>query len=187
MKKVAVVTGSAKGLGAAIALALSKKEYILVVHYRKSKREAEGVLQKIRKTSPASMVVSGDLADEKQVERMFEKIFGKFNRLDLLVNNVGNFVLKKFGQTTNAEFRDLIESNVYSTFYCSRAVLPSMRRQKFGQIINIGVVGAERFTFRAKSIPYFWAKSGVYVLMKAMAHEEAKNGIRVNMISPASL
>ena len=187
MNKVVVVTGSAKGLGRAIALSLSDSGYTLAIHYRKSKEEAEEVLKLIKKSSPNSILVSGDLTREDEVKKVFGKVFKKFSRVDLLVNNVGNFLYKNFKDTTAAEFEDIVESNIYSTFFCSRSVLPAMRRQKFGHIINIGTVGVDTLTVREKSTPYFMAKNALYFLTKAMAWEEAKNGIHVNMISPASL
>ena len=187
MQKMAVVTGSAKGLGRAIALALASCEYTLVVHYHTSYQEAKKVLGQVRVQAPKSIMVAADLKNEAEVKKMFELVIKKFRRIDLLVNNVGNFINKKFGQTSNSEFVDLVESNIYSTLFASRAVLPTMRRQKSGHIINIGAVGAERIQLTEKSTPYFLAKNGIYVLTKAMAHEEAKNGIHINMISPASL
>lgn len=187
MRKVAVVTGAAKGLGKAIVLELCNRGYTAVIHYNKSREEALKVLGLVKKKSPRSIAVSADLKDEKQVGSVFAEVFKNFGGVDLLVNNVGNFLYKKFSQTTNEEFRDIIESNSYSTLFASRAVLPVMRKQKSGQIINIGAVGAERIQLLKKSTPYFLAKNGVYVITKIMAHEEAKYGIRINMISPASL
>ena len=187
MEKVAVVTGSAKGLGRTLALALTGEGYTLVIHYRKSKSEAQRVLAKVKKQSSKSIIVEADLTYEAQVARMFSKVFKTFGRVDLLVNNVGSFLYEKFSQMETREFKDLIESNIYPTLFCSRAVLPYMRRAKSGQIINIGVVGADRLNLLEKSAPYFFAKHGVYMLTKMMAHEEGRFGIRVNMISPASL
>ena len=187
MQKVAVITGSAKGLGKAIALSLVDDGFTLVVHYRKSGSGAEKVQNLARKKSPKSILVSGDLTDEQQVETVFGQIYKKLGRVDLLVNNVGNFLYKEFSKTTNSEFRDIIESNIYSALFCSRAVLPQMRKQKSGHIINIGAAGADEIQILEKSTPYYMAKTALYSLTKIMALEEAKHGIHVNMISPASL
>ena len=186
-KKVAVVTGSAKGLGSAITLALAQEGFTVVVHYLKSRQDAELVLGQVTKKSPESILVSGDIRDERAVDKIFAEIFKKFSKVDLLVNNVGNFIYKRFSKTTIDEFKDIVESNVYSTFFCSRAVLPAMRKRKFGHIINIGTVGVDSLTVREKATPYFMAKNALYFVTKAMAWEEAKNGIHINMISPASL
>ncbi|MEX2027986.1 MAG: SDR family oxidoreductase [Candidatus Curtissbacteria bacterium] len=185
--KVAIVTGSAKGLGREMALALAREGYILVLHYLHSKDEASEALAQIRKVSPKSIIVSGDVTNEDDVQKIVENVEKEFGQVDLLVNNVGNFLFKEFGKTTSAEFRDMIESNIYSTLFVSRAVLPIMRKQKSGQIINVGAVGAERLVVREKSTPYFLGKTGVYVLTKVMAAEEASNGVRINMVSPASM
>lgn len=187
MEKVAVITGAAKGLGRKIALFLASEGYYVVVHYKSSQKEAEATLKKIKRVSPKSISLGCDLKSEAEVSTAFSKILGKFRRVDVLINNVGNFLYKKLSETSNEEFRDILESSLYSTLYCSRAVLPIMRKQKSGLIINIGAVGAERFVFRERVIPYFMAKNALYFLTKAMAWEEAKNGIHINMISPASM
>src|SRR3990167_7286808 len=95
MEKVAVVTGSAKGLGKSIALTLADRGYTLVIHYRKSRSEAQEVLGKIKKRSPRSILVNADLSWKSEVKKMFAKIFAKLKRVDLLVNNVGGFLYKK--------------------------------------------------------------------------------------------
>jgi NAD(P)-dependent dehydrogenase (short-subunit alcohol dehydrogenase family) len=187
MQKVAVVTGSAKGLGKSIALALAKKGFCIVVHYKSSKKDAMDVLGAVKKLSPNSIAVQANMKDEAETEKAFGEIVSHFGRIDLLVNNVGDFLFKEFGKTSNEEFKNVLESNIYSTLFASRAVLPVMRRQKNGNIINLGSVGAERITLRLKSASYFIAKNAVYALTKVMAHEEAKNGIRINMISPSSM
>ena len=187
MKKAAVVTGSAKGLGKAIAFSLVEDGFTVVIHFRKSKSDAEKILNLVRKKSPKSIIAFGDLTDEKQVRSMFLQVYKRFGKVDILVNNVGNFLYKEFSKTTNSEFRDIFESNLYSAFLCSRAVVLNMRKQKSGHIINIGSVGAETMTVTEKSTPYFMAKNALYSLTKIMAREEARYGIHVNMISPASL
>ncbi|MDO8260693.1 MAG: SDR family oxidoreductase, partial [Candidatus Magasanikbacteria bacterium] len=161
--------------------------YLVIVHFNKSKDEAKKLLGQIQVDSPGSSIISADLTSEDAVGLMFKTISEEYKSVDLLVNNVGNFLFKPFAKTTNGEFRDLLETNIYSTLYCSREALNMMRKQKSGHIINIGAVGAERLIIRENSMPYFLGKTGVYVLTKTMAWEEAKNGVHINMISPASL
>lgn len=185
--KVAVVTGSAKGLGLDVAEMLAKEGYTIVLHYHHSADDAKKALAEIQKISPGSIMVQADVTSETDVEKMVGEVEKKLGRIDLLVNNVGNFLFKEFTKTTNAEFRDMIESNLYSTLYMSRAVLPFMRKQKSGLIVNLGAVGCERLVIRENSTPYFLGKTGVYVLTKVMAAQEARNGVRINMVSPASM
>lgn len=185
--KVALVTGSAKGLGLDVAKALAKDGYTIVIHYYHSADDAKKALAEIQKVSPKPIMVKADVTNEADVAKMIGEVEKRLGRIDLLVNNVGNFIFKEFAKTTNAEFRDMIESNLYSTLYMSRAVLPLMRKQKSGTVINIGAVGCERLVIREMSTPYFLGKTGVYVLTKVLAAGEAKYGIRINMISPGSM
>jgi len=185
--KVAVVTGASKGFGADICRALIKEDYTPVVHYHTSKQEAEDLVEELKKDAPDSFAISADMVDEPAVFDMIKEVEQELGRIDLLVNNVGNFVFKPFAKTSNAEFRDMIESNLYATLYASRAVLPGMRRQKSGNIINLGAVGCERLIIRENSTPYYLGKTAVYTLTKVMAHEEAGAGVRINMVSPASM
>lgn len=185
--KVALVTGSAKGLGSAIALYLAQNGFTVVINYNKSGQQAQKLLEQVQKVSPQSIAVAADVLKEKDVDTLQKRIGKQFGKLDLLVNNVGNFLYKPFSKTTNEQFRDMLESNIYSTLYTTRAFLPLMQKQKSANIINIGAVGCERLVLRENSTPYFLGKTGVYVLTKAFAHEQARYGIRVNMISPGSM
>jgi len=129
VQKVVVVTGSAKGLGKAMAIALSKDGFTVAVHYNRSRKEAEEVLAKIKHKSPKSILVEGNLTDENQVLSAFNKITKSLGRVDLLVNNVGSFIYKKFAETTVAEFKETVETNIYSSYFCSQLALKLMRKQ----------------------------------------------------------
>ena len=115
---------------------------------------------------------------------MFSFVKKKFRRVDILVNNVGNFYFGPFAKMTASQFREVIESNIHGTLYCSRAALKIMRKQKSGNIINIGCAGCEKIIIREKTAIYYLAKNGVYMLTKLMAKEATRNGIMINMVSP---
>lgn len=187
MRKVAVVTGAARGLGRQIAISLAKKGFDIALHYHKSEKQARDLSTQIEKLNVRCLPLSANLTLEDEVLDFARDVIASYGKVDLLVNNVGNFVYKKFAQTTNAEFKELLESNIYSMLFTSRAFLPYMRKARSGEIVNIGAVGCERIQLTEKSSAYFLAKTGVYVITKIMANEEAKYGVRVNMISPASL
>lgn len=182
-----VVTGAAKGLGRDVALFFAKEGYSVIAHYNKSRKEAQSLLLELKKYSDNSTIIQADLKNEKAVFGAFKDIYKKYKSIDVLVNNVGNFLYKKLKDTTNSEFRDVYESNVYSALFCTREVLPRMRRKKEGHIINVGVSGVDRAVLSDKVIPYFMAKNNLYVLTKAMAREEARHGIHINMVSPTSM
>ncbi|HIK00997.1 TPA: SDR family oxidoreductase [archaeon] len=187
IEKVAVITGSNRGLGRAVAIELAKRGAILVLNYRKSKKAADKAFAEIKRHSPKSILIKANVSSEKDVKRMFSYVFKRFHRVDILINNVGNFLFKKISQHSHSEFRGVIESNLYGTFLCSKSVLEKMRARKYGKIINIGCAGCDRITIREHTTPYYIAKTGVYMLTKAMAAEEAKYKININMVSPGIL
>lgn len=184
--KIALVTGSAKNLGCFIATDLAKQGTKVAIHYRSSKKEAESTLKEVKKYSDGIMV-KADLTNKTQVTSMVRFIEVNLGPVDILINLIGTFIYKPITDTSFEEFKDVIESNLYSTFLCSKEVLPAMVKQKWGRIINFGNVGAENILIREKTTPYMIAKTGVIMLTKVMASEYAKYGITVNSISPGIL
>jgi len=190
MAKTVLVTGSAKGLGRFLAVELAKKGFNVIVHYYKSEKEAQEVVKDINKMNKEfeSFAVQADLRDEKQVKEMFSFINEKAD-VDILINNVGNFFYKNINELTEEEFKDVIENNLYSVFFCCRNALPSMRKKKFGRIINLGCIGCDQLTIRKNTTPYYIAKTGVLMLSRnlAMEEKEKESGVTVNVISPGVL
>ncbi|MBI5452470.1 SDR family oxidoreductase [Candidatus Gottesmanbacteria bacterium] len=184
--KIALVTGSAKNLGRAIAIDLARQGTKVAVHYNRSEKEARQTLKEVKKYSDG-IVVKADLTNPNDIASMIRFIKAKLNTIDILVNLVGNFIFEPITSTTFEKFKDVIESNLYSTFLCSQAVLPNMKKKRWGRIINFGCVGAESLTVREKTTPYYIGKTGVVMLTKVLAYEYAKYGITVNSISPGIL
>src|SRR3989344_1410632 len=124
--KVALVTGSAKRTGKAIALALAKNGADVVVHYNKSKKEASETAECIRKLGRNSISVKADLRNIKEVNAMFKTVVKKFKKIDILINNVGNFIFKDIGKLSSDEWHFLLDTTLNSTYHCCMAVLPYM-------------------------------------------------------------
>lgn len=184
--KIALVTGSAKNLGRAIAVELAKQDIKVAIHYHTNEKKAQQTLKEIRRYSNGVMV-KADLINQKDAVTMFRYIVTKLGNVDILINLVGNFIFEPITTTTFEKFKDVIKSNLYSTFLCCQAVLPHMKKGGWGRIINFGCVGAESITIREKTTPYYIAKTGVIMLTKVLAYEYAKYGITINSISPGIL
>jgi len=182
--KVALVTGSSRGIGKTIALKLAEAGASLGINYKSNTWAADEVVESIKKMEHKAISVQCDVSNFADVEEMVKKVLSEFGRIDILVNNVGPFLYKSIYDTTIQEWHQIINSNLNSTFYCCKAVVPIMRKQKSGNIINIGAPNAERTQGYLKNCPYATAKTGVVVLSKSLAREEAKNGIRVNVVNP---
>lgn len=184
--KIVLVTGSSKNLGRAITLNLAKQGFTIALAYLNSQKEAQQTLAKINRVSRGE-IFPADLKDNRQVKNLIKQINIKLGSVDILINLIGNFIYTPINNTSFDKFKDVIESNLYSTFLCCQAVLPQMRKRKYGRIINFGCVGAESLTVRKNTTPYYIAKSGVIMLTKVLAYEYAKYNITVNSISPGIL
>lgn len=181
--KVVVITGVAHGLGRALALSVHKQGATVVGHYKNSQTEAEGLQKELARLS----LYQADLRDPAQTKKMFAKILADHGRVDILINNVGNFIYKPFEETSGEDLRDVVDTNLYASMDCAEQVLPGMKERKSGQIINLGCAGADRVVIRELTTPYYIAKTGVIMLTKIMARTYAPYGIRINAISPGIL
>ena len=175
--KTALVTGSAKRNGRAIALWLAQQGVKVAIHYMNSRDEALEVAKQA-----GGPCVQGDLRDAAQAARVVGETVDGLGGLDLLVNNVGNYLRKDLFELTPEEWRDQLESNLYSTYFCMHACVPLMRKAGFGRVVNVGYAGGERPTFNRLTVPYHIAKTGVGTLTRSAAAAVAKQGITVNTI-----
>jgi 3-oxoacyl-[acyl-carrier protein] reductase len=182
--KVALVTGSSRGIGKIIALKLAEAKASVVINYKSNSWAADEVLESIKKMRRKAISIQCDVSNFADVGEMVKRVINEFGKIDILVNNVGPFLYKSIYDTTIQEWHQIINSNLNSTFYCCKAVVPIMRKQKSGNIVNIGAPNAERTQGYLRNCPYATAKTGVVVLSKSLAKEEAKNGVRVNVINP---
>ena len=182
--KTALVTGAARGIGRATALALAGEGFDVAVHCLRSRDAAEDTAHLARELGVRATVVRADLTDSQQAARIVREAHAAFGGLGVLVNNVGNYVQKPWLDTTPQEWRDMLDSNLSATFYTCRAAVPLLREAGWGRIVNFGYAGAQQLLGRSGIVPYAAAKSGVIVLTKAIARTEAGRGISANVVSP---
>lgn len=182
--KVALVTGSSKRIGKEIAIALAKNGADVIVHYNKSKKEAEAVRKNIESLGNKSIAIKADLRNLKETKAMFKAIIRKFRKIDILVNNVGNFIFKDIDGYSAEEWHYLIDTTLNITYHCCKFAIPYMRKQKFGSIINIADSLADKIQAAPKLTPYIIGKTGVLILTQTLAVTEARYNINVNAISP---
>jgi 3-oxoacyl-[acyl-carrier protein] reductase len=182
--KVALVTGSSRGIGRAIALKLAEKGCSVGINYLSKDWAAEKVVKSIEKMGQKATSFQCDVSNFADAEEMIKKAKLEFGRIDILVNNVGPFLYKTIWDTTVEEWHQILNSNLNSVFYCCKAVLPIMREQRSGVIINIGGPNSERTQGYLRTCAYAVAKTGLVVFSKSLAKEEAGHGIRVNVVNP---
>ena len=181
MNKTVLVTGGAKGIGAAICRAFAEKGYNVAINYNSSAKEAEE-LKKELSSFAVTKTFKADISDSSEVEEMFEKINSAFGGVDILVNNAGIASQALFTDITDEMWQKMISVNLSGAFYCCRAALKNMINKKSGKIINIasmwGEVGA------STEVHYSASKAGLIGLTKALAKEVGLSGITVNAVSP---
>jgi NAD(P)-dependent dehydrogenase (short-subunit alcohol dehydrogenase family) len=126
--------------------------------------------------------VWGDLRDAEQAARVVTEAATAMGGLDLLVNNVGNYLRKDLFELTPDEWRDQLESNLNTAYFCMRTAVPLMLKAGFGRVVNIGYAAGERATYNRLTVPYHIAKTGIATLTRSAAAAVAKQGITVNTI-----
>ena len=183
-KPTALVTGANAGIGRAVALALGEAGYAVLVNYRGQEQVAEATAKRIRQKGGEACIVQADVTDPAEVEMMFAFVKEQFGRLDVLVNNVGDYLRKDVGKLTPTDVRRMTESNYYSVVECSLRAARLMRRQRSGRIINLGYVYAERMQANPAVAAYFSAKQAMMSFSLSLAKHLARYKVTVNIVSP---
>lgn len=179
--KVAIVTGAGRGIGRAVALALGKNGAAVVTAAR-TQTQIEAVSQEIIQTGGKSMAVACDLADEGQIEALFETAREQFGRLDFQVNNAAIGLYGQLAEFPSADLDRLLAVNVRGTYLCCQQAMRMMIPQQSGYIINISsVVGFKGY---GNQSAYTASKHAVTGMTKALAVEAQPHNIRVSVIDP---
>ena len=180
--KGALVTGASKGIGRAIALRLAEMGVKVAVNYNTSADAAEEVVTTIKSLGGEALTVHADVGKLDEVRAMVDIVHKAWGNVDILVNNAGIIHDGLMVRMTDEAWDEVIDTNLNGTFYCTRAVLRNMLRQRWGRIINIGSVVGIRGN--AGQVNYAASKAGIIGFTKAMAKEVANRNITVNVVAP---
>jgi NAD(P)-dependent dehydrogenase (short-subunit alcohol dehydrogenase family) len=180
---VALVTGAAKRIGRAVALRLAMEGADVVVHYNRSKAEADEAVTEISALRRNSVAVQADLCSLAQIKRMFQQIAEQFGKLDILVNSAANFLPARLDDTTEKMWDTALDTNLKAPFFCAQAAAP-MLKQSHGVIVNFADIGG--LLPWPGYIPHCVSKAGVIMLTKCLAKALAPD-VRVNAIAPGTI
>ena len=178
----ALVTGASKGIGKAIALRLAEMGVKVAVNYNTSSAAAEDVVKAIQEQGVESFSIQADVSKPDQVAAMVEKVSEAWGNIDILVNNAGIIDDGLLVRMSDEAWDRVIGTNLNGTFYCTRAVIRSMMRQRWGRVINIGSVVGIRGN--AGQVNYSASKAGIMGFTKSLAKEIATRNVTVNTVTP---
>lgn len=180
--KIAVVTGSSKGIGAAIALGFAGAGADIAVNYNRDQAGAEEIVRRIGELGRKAIAYRADVSAAGEVEGMMESIIRDFGRIDILVNNAGITRDTLLVRMKEEDWDRVIDTNLKSMFLCTKVVAKAMMKQRSGKIINItSVIGLIGNPGQAN---YAAAKAGVIGFTQTVAKELGSRGIHVNAIAP---
>ena len=183
--RVAIVTGSARNIGRAIALEFAREGAAVVVNTRGSIDQAEAVVKEIEQMGGRAVFKPADVMDPTAVNSLIDTAIQAFGRLDILVNNAAVRPERAFAEMSYAEWRQVLGIVLDGSFLCAQAALPHMMKSGQGTIINFG--GLTAHTGTTKRAHVITAKTGIIGLTRAMAHDLAPHGITVNCVVPGML
>ena len=181
--RIALVTGGSRGIGRAICLALAAAGADVAVNYRRQEAAAEAVCAQIRKTGRRALKIAADVTAEEDVGRLVASVEETLGPIAILVNNAGIAEAVRLEELTVAIWEKTIAANLTSVFRVAQAVVPGMRRQRWGRIINISSTAAQ--TGGIIGPHYAASKAGIHGLTHAYASLLVRDGITANVIAPA--
>lgn len=181
--RVALVTGGSRGIGAAIAISLAEAGASVAVNYREKQVDAQSVVDALRGLGAKAAAVRADVSKAAEVTGMIDAVGRDLGPVDILVNNAGVGLVRGVDDLTEADFDLTIAVNLKSVFLCTQAVLPGMRRRKWGRIVNISS-GAARGA-GGVGPHYNASKAGMEGMTRGYAARLVKEGITVNAVAPS--
>ena len=180
--RTALVTGSARGIGRAVAMALAREGARVAVNYRTRETEAKEVLEQIAAEGGDAMLVQADVSDGAEARGLVWRVLDVWNRLDILVNNAGITRDHSLRTLTDDDWREVLDTNLNSVFYCTTAAMPAMSQRRYGRIVNVASFVGQAGNFGQAN--YAASKGGLIAFTKTAALELAKFNITVNAVVP---
>jgi len=183
MSKIALITGGTTGLGAAICQCLAEDGYQVIANYYPANQDqAEEWQQQFKQDGYSGSIVAGDVSSQQSCQSMVDALIKEHGRIDILINNAGIIRDATIAKMSPDDWTAVINTNLSSLYNMCKPTIETMQSNRFGRIVNMSSVNAQRGQFGQTN--YCGAKAGVHGFTKALAQEVARHGITVNTVSP---
>lgn len=183
-ERVALITGGARGIGRAIALALASEGWSVAICYRKSAEEAAETIRTVEKSGGRGLAAQADVSDPQAAEGLVRQAEKQWGRVDALINCAGPYHRINLLDEPIEGWHEMFNNNLHPVFYMSRAVAPGMKARKWGRIINFSMANADQMIAQPELTAHYISKVGVLILTRSLARILAPHGITVNALSP---
>ncbi len=183
-RRVALITGGARGIGRAVALDLGRRGWDVSVCYRTSAREVEEVVAALQKAGSKGLALQCDVSDPNAAAEMVRRIEDDWGAIDALINCAGPYHRVNLLEESVEGWHSMFDNNLHPLFYLSRAVSPGMIQRKWGRIVCFSMANADQLIAQPQLTAHYIAKVGLLVLARSLARVLAPHGVTVNTISP---
>jgi len=183
-KRTALVTGGARGIGRAVALALASGGWKVAVCFRSSADAAAGLEAEVRAAGGACAAFKADVADPEAASGLVRRVESSWGRIDALVNCAGPFRRVPLSEETLEGWRSMFDANLHAVFHLTQLAAPGMKERGWGRIVNFSIARAEQLIGLPDIAAHYAAKAALLALTRAFARELAPHRITVNAISP---
>lgn len=182
--RVALVTGGAKGIGRAIALALGSREWDVAICYRTSAAEAAEVVDRVKQGGVKAWALQCDVSDPEAAQSLVREVEQQWGRIDALIHCAGPYHRTALTDETVAGWHAMFDNNLHPLFYLAQAVAPGMKARNWGRIVSFSMANADQLIAQPNLTAHYIAKVGLLVLTRSLAKTLAPHGITANSISP---
>lgn len=183
-QRVALITGGAKGMGRAVALDLAAGGWAVAICYRTSVTEADQVINAVHASGGTALAIQCDVSRAEAAEGLVEHVRQQWGRIDALVNGAGPYHRVSLLQETVEGWHSMFDNNLHPVFYLTRAVIPMMRKRKWGRIVSFSMANVEQLIAQPQLTAHYISKVGLLALSRSFAKLIAADGITMNCVAP---
>ena len=183
-RKVALISGGARGIARAVALDLAANGWAVAICYRTSADEASEVVDSVRQKGGLALADQCDVSDAEAAVAWVERVQREWGRVDALINGAGPYHRVSLLEETNEGWHSMFDNNLHPVFYLARAVIPLMKERKWGRIVSFSMANAEQLIAQPQLTAHYITKVGLLALSRSFARLIAADGITMNCVSP---